>query len=292
MATVERPTNMASLPSGIVEYRLERQREATVLVFHGGHMRAGLALGEEIFSELGYTLLVPSRPGYGATPLSTGTTPQGFADVSQELCEHLAIERLSAVAGISGGGPTAVNMAGRHPDLVDALILESAVGFLRWPDRHVYLGGRVLFNSWTQRITWGGVRTLLRLVPQEGLRLLLGSLSLDSGGQVLAALSEEDRATLRALFSRMSSGRGFSNDLRITTQVQPDAQEVTSHVTQPTLVIGSRLDGQVPFAHAESLAASLPGAELVTSDAETHLLWFGSDYPVISDRITEFLGEA
>jgi hypothetical protein len=41
-----------------------------VVIFHGGHVRAGLALGEEVFAEAGYTLLVPSRPGYGRTPLS------------------------------------------------------------------------------------------------------------------------------------------------------------------------------------------------------------------------------
>jgi hypothetical protein len=41
-----------------------------VVIFHGGHVQAGLALGEEVVAEAGYTPLVPSRPGYGRTPLS------------------------------------------------------------------------------------------------------------------------------------------------------------------------------------------------------------------------------
>ncbi|MQB01815.1 MAG: alpha/beta hydrolase, partial [Actinobacteria bacterium] len=53
------------MAAGAVEYRLEQRGEATALIFHGGHMRAGLALGEEVFQTAGCTMLVPSRPGYG-----------------------------------------------------------------------------------------------------------------------------------------------------------------------------------------------------------------------------------
>jgi hypothetical protein len=41
---MERETAVARLDAGVVEYRLDRRGEATVLVFHGGHMRAGLPL--------------------------------------------------------------------------------------------------------------------------------------------------------------------------------------------------------------------------------------------------------
>ncbi|MFI9561569.1 hypothetical protein [Nonomuraea endophytica] len=67
MTMTERPTAVARLTAGPVEYRLERRGEAAVVILHGGHMRAGLALGEEVFGAAGYTVLVPSRPGYGQT---------------------------------------------------------------------------------------------------------------------------------------------------------------------------------------------------------------------------------
>lgn len=60
-----RPTTIACLLAGQVEYRLDRRGDAVVVGFHGGHMRAGLALGEEVFAAAGCTALVPSRPGYG-----------------------------------------------------------------------------------------------------------------------------------------------------------------------------------------------------------------------------------
>jgi len=279
---VERPTTVARLDPGPVEYRLERRGDTTVVVFHGGHVRAGLASGEEVFAGAGCTVLALSPPGYGRTPVSTGGSVGGFADATRVLCEHLGVGEVAAVVGISGGGPTAVTMAARHPDLVGRLILQSAVGWLPWPDRRTRLGAHVMFAAATEQATWGAVRTLMRLAPGTGLRMLLGGLSTLPGRDVAAGLGAGDRATLLALFSRMRSGRGFLNDLRGT----PDA---SAEVGQPTLVIATRKDGGVPFAHAQSLAAAIRHAELVESLADSHFIWFGPDWPTIAERIRVFL---
>jgi len=281
---VERPTTVARLDAGPVEYRLEQRDDATVVVLHGGHVRAGLAVGEEVFAESGYTVLAPSRPGYGRTPLQTGVSAGGFADVTRALCEHLGIAKVAAVVGTSGGGPTAVALAARHPDLVERLILQSAVGLLPWPDRRTRLAAQVGFAAATEQVTWGAVHALLRLAPEVGLRWLLGGLSTLPVRDVLAALRVEDRAWLVALFARMRSGRGFLNDLRAS----PDAT-AAAEVGQPTLVIATRNDGAVPFAHAQSLVAAIRHAELVESQAESHVIWLGSDWPAIAETIRAFL---
>src|SRR5258705_13177711 len=100
-------TAVACVAAGQVEYLLDRCGEAVVVIFHGGHVRAGLALGEEVFAAAGCTLLAPSRPGYGRTPLSTGSSVEGYTDVVRALCADLGITRVTAVVGVSGGGPTA-----------------------------------------------------------------------------------------------------------------------------------------------------------------------------------------
>ncbi|WP_081916198.1 alpha/beta fold hydrolase [Saccharothrix sp. NRRL B-16314] len=127
MTGVARSTTTVELDRGVVEYRFDRRDAATVVVLHGGHMNAGLALGEDVFADAGYSVLVPSRPGYGRTPLSTGHTTAEFADVIPSLCDHLGITRVAAVVGISAGGPTAITTAARHPDLVERLVLQSAL---------------------------------------------------------------------------------------------------------------------------------------------------------------------
>jgi pimeloyl-ACP methyl ester carboxylesterase len=283
MAELVRATAVADLPAGQVEYRLDRRGDAVVLVFHGGHTRASLALGEDVFAVAGYTLLVPSRPGYGRTPLSTGTSVQGYPDVVRELCAHLGIARVAAVVGISGGGPTAATMAARHADLVGRLILISAVGWLPFPDRRTRLGAHLGFTAMTERVTWAAIRALARVAPDAFLRLMFARLSTRPAGEVVAALRAEDRAMLLALFAQMRSGRGFLNDLRPT----PD---ITAAIDQPTLVIATRTDGGVPFGHAQSLAGSIRHAELVESRAHTHFVWLGPDRPAIAERIRGFLG--
>ena len=190
---------------------------------------AGLAVGEEVFAAAGCTLLAPSRPGYGRTPLSTGGSVAGYTDVVRALCAALGITRVAAVVGVSGGGPTAATMAARHADLVERLLLVSAVGWLPYPDRRTRLGAHVVFAAGTEAVTWAGIHALARLAPGVCLRLMLRSLSTRPVGEVVAALRAEDRDRLLALFARMRSGRGFLNDLRPT----PD---VTARIAQPTLV--------------------------------------------------------
>ncbi|WP_405149210.1 alpha/beta hydrolase [Sphaerisporangium sp. NBC_01403] len=282
MAASEQNTITARLAAGVVEYRLDGEGQQVVLVFHGGHMRAGLTLGEEVFTTSGHRVLIPSRPGYGRTPLATGITPAAFADVTADLCHTLGIGRLAAVVGISAGGRTALAMAARHPHLVDRVILQSAVAFLPWPDRRTRLGGRLVFNASAEAATWAAVRLLMRVAPQAGLRLLLRDLSTRPVRHVMAALNEHDRAELIALFTLMRSGAGFVNDMLAVPYC-------ADQVTQPALVIASRTDRSVPFTHAESLAATIPRAELVESRADGHMIWFAPDYPAIAQRIRDFL---
>jgi pimeloyl-ACP methyl ester carboxylesterase len=282
MSDLVRPTAVARLNAGRIEYRLDRRGDVVVVVFHGGHVRAGLALGEDIFAAAGCTVLVPSRPGYGGTPLSTGTSVERYTEVVRELCAHLGIVRINAVVGISGGGPTAATMAARHADLVERLILISAVGWLPYPDRRIRLGAHLVFAATTEHITWAAVHALTRLAPDVCLRTMLRSLSTQPVDEVVAALSGEDREMLLTLFGQMRSGRGFLNDLRPT----PD---VTGQVTQPTLVIATRTDGGVPFAHAQSLTNAIQYAELVESRAHSHFVWLGPDWPAIAVRILAFL---
>ncbi|MFI7637411.1 alpha/beta fold hydrolase [Nonomuraea sp. NPDC049400] len=242
----ERATDVARLPAGPVEYRLEGDGPRTVLVFHGGHARAGLPLGEEVFTDAGFTVLAPSRSGYGRTPLT---------------------------------------MAARHPHLAERVILQSSVGFLPWPDRLTRLGGRVVFHARLEAGTWAIMRFLIRVAPSLGLRLLLRDLSVLPTRQVLEGLSAAERATLAGLFTVMRSGSGFVADMLPV----PDC---AAQVSQPALVIATRQDRSVPFAHAESLAAAMPNAALVDSRADSHMIWFGPDYPTSPRRSVISLPQA
>lgn len=280
--TGERDLILARVGAGTVEYRMHGDGPGTVLVFHGGHVRAELPLGEDVFTDAGFRVLIPSRPGYGRTPWAAGATVADFVDVIARLCRDLGVDQVAAVVGISAGGRTALTMAARHPDLVQRVILESSVGFLPWPDRRTRIGGRIVFHPRVEAVTWAFLRTAIRFAPRPALRLLTRDLSLLPVGQVLAHLSAADRATLTGLYASMRSGRGFVADML-------PVADCTARVGQPTLVIATRNDRSVPFAHAQSLAAAIPRVELVESHADSHMIWFSSDYPAIAAQIRAFL---
>ncbi len=288
MSEVERSTDVVELSTGPVEYRLERRGPHTVLMLHGGHMRASLPLGEDVFAEAGCSILAPSRPGYGRTSLKRGARPEDFADVIPELCGRLGVERSAAVVGQSAGGPTAVMLASRHPDLVERLILQSAVGFLPWPDRRTRIGGRCVFGARTEKATWVLLHALVRRAPDRALRLLLRDLTVRPVKPVVAALPGAHRTLLLGLFARMRSGAGFATDLRAMS----DGAAQVPRVSCPTLVIATPDDRAVPFAHARGLAESIPGARLIVSQAPTHFIWLGEDYPAVAAAITDLLGAA
>ena len=282
MQGVQRPTKVTELPTGPVEYRLEPGHGPVILIFHGGHMRAGLALGEDVFAEAGYAVLVPSRPGYGRTPLAAGPSPAAYADTIGTLCQTLGITTIAAVVGISGGGPTAVAMAARHPDLVERLLLISAVSALPWPDRLTRVGAHIGFAPHVEALTWAAIRLLVGQSRPWPLRLLPPSFSLLPARRFVGAVTAGEQDVLRTLCKTMRSGSGFVNDLRRS----PD---LTSAVGQPTLIIASRNDRGVPFTHAESLRTGIHRATLVESRAAGHFVWFSSDWPTVAERIRKFL---
>lgn len=281
------PTRLAATPTGPVEYRLTGAGSRTVLVLHGGHLSAAVPLGERDLLDLGLRVLAVSRPGYGRTPVTTARTRTGFGDIVAQLCRYLEIDRLAAVVGMSHGGPSAVALAGCHPELVERLILESAISSPPWPGRATRVGAHVAFNSWTAPLTWRLTGALARRAPGVFLRTMLRALSTGSGSRVLADLSLGDRVEVLDLFRSMQASHGFLHDIR-----EPVDPSLEARVRCPTLIIASHGDGQVPPRHAEHLRRHIHGATLIWSRAPSHLIWFGSSARERTEQVTRFLAEA
>ena len=74
----------------------------------------------------GLGVIAPSRPGFGRTPLSSGKTSEEAADLMAALLDELNLEKV-IVYGISGGGPTTLNFALRHPNRCAGCMTEVAV---------------------------------------------------------------------------------------------------------------------------------------------------------------------
>ncbi|HET7076745.1 MAG TPA: alpha/beta hydrolase [Chloroflexia bacterium] len=272
---------IAQTKNGLIEYRVVGQGPA-VLLLNGGHTNCNSPFGhEQFFLDQGCRLVIPSRPGYGKTPSATGKTAEAFADALVDLLNHLRLER-AIVVGISAAGPTALQLAGRHPERVSKLILQNAVTGGRFPTLGTRLGAYLLFNPWVEGWIWAAFRAFARFAPLSALKSMMGSLSSLDPAQVVATMSREQQQAALAFLLASRSGSGFLHDLQHHCG---DLQRISA----PTLIIESKYDGSVDASHATYAADHIANAELFVSPAESHLLWFSSYNAAIEEKMRAFL---
>lgn len=280
----DRPTRLDALTG--VEYRDEPAaggERGTVVVLHGGHLRAGTPVGEEGLTAAGLRVIAPSRPGYGRTPPSVGPGPEEFAVVLAGLLDRIASGPLS-VLGISAGGPAAVALAQTLSGRVERLVLVSARSPLPFPSGSTRALARVVFRPGVERVIWALTRGLLRLAPRPALTVLAGSLSSAPAREVIAQLDRRERAELTAIFRSMRSGAGFFLD--VEHQIGSDLGRA---VTCPSLIVASRRDGQVGWQHAVAFRDRIPTGTLWESPSASHLVWFGPGARTTQERVIAFV---
>lgn len=244
-----------------------------VIVLHGmpGSWRQALPLGEDLSDR--YRVLLPSRPGYGATPLATGTSAADQADAYAALLDAEGIDR-AAIIGISGGGPSAAAFAARHADRCTALVLVCALA------PHLLPVPRAM--RFYVRIP---LPRLLFPLQMRGLRkrLAAGDAAVDAEigkgltDPELQSLAEDplmrDRLVgfARSQVDAPSPFRGFVNDAHavldaVDRNIPPDLRGVTA----PTTVFAGSHDTVVPSPAHEFWSTVIPHAQLHLIDGGGH----------------------
>jgi pimeloyl-ACP methyl ester carboxylesterase len=299
LAHLRRGSEMVETPHGPVEFA----RVGTgpvILQLHGGATGYDqtLALRWDA-QEAGVTVLTPSRPGYLRTPLSTGATPEEAADAMSGLLDILGIEKV-AVMGTSGGAPTALQFALRHRDRVWALVLQSAVS-RRYvePRRSTHsLLGRVVFSRSGQGLVdfagWA-FHVIARYWPSLLVRMFFNASEdpqLDKAKQRRAYVRRHPaqlaffHALVASRLSLSARRAGLWNDLHQYADLPVYPLE---QITCPTLVLHGRADGNVPFAHAEFIARTVPNADLLALEDCGHLIWVGPGAESAREKVLFFL---
>ena len=236
-----------------------------VLLVHGspGSWRQLAPLAADLEAE--HTVVLPSRPGYGRTPLATGRTPGQQADAYAALLDALALDR-AVVVGVSGGAPSAAAFAARHPGRTAALVLCCPLATDRF-----------------------GVPRILRLVLAPGVGEVLTALDrarrrrrLDDPAALDALVRRElspaeqecmDESTKEAVVGFLRSHLdapaglpGFRNDL---AQVRARTG-IPAEVAAPTLILHGDADTVVPLDHARAYAEAVPTAVFETVAGAGH----------------------
>lgn len=238
-----------------------------VLCIHGipGSWRQAMPIAEDLAP--GFEVLLPSRPGYGATPLHVGRTYNDQADAYAALLDALGIER-AAIVGVSGGGPSAVGFAARHAQRTDALVLVCALvpHLMKRPLRMHVLRPPVLAETFAPAVRALARRRIRRVRSVD--RYMKRTLTADELQRAAAGEMRDD--LVRHMLSHQEAPAGIPGLRNDTLQLQR-ATPFDAKVTCPTLVLHSNCDTVVPLAHAQFHVSAIPGAELRVFEDAGHL---------------------
>jgi pimeloyl-ACP methyl ester carboxylesterase len=198
-------------------------------------------------------------PGHGLTraPPGYALNGAGLADFVDAFAAKLALPQF-AVAGNSLGGAVAWQLALRHPQRIDALILVDAAGFPNEkPPAEVPLAFRIL------RYPIG--RALLRNIDNRP--LIAEGLKTDVYDKSLITEAVVDRW---AEFQRAPGHRAILMDIKFENQSQA-TPELLGAIKVPTLILHGESDVLIEPASARKFAAAIPGAKLILYSQVGHL---------------------
>jgi pimeloyl-ACP methyl ester carboxylesterase len=198
-------------------------------------------------------------PGHGLTraPQGSRLNAEGLADFVDAFAATLALPKF-AVAGNSMGGGAAWQLAVRHPQRLDALILVDAAGFANdKPPSDVPLAFKIL------RYPIG--RVVLSKIDNRP--LIENGLKTDVFDKALITPALVDRF---AEFQRAPGHRAILMSIDMGAPARPTA-ELVSTIKVPTLILWGENDPLIEPAAAKKFAAAIPGAKLITYPNTGHL---------------------
>ncbi|MBH9577231.1 alpha/beta fold hydrolase [Inhella proteolytica] len=263
-ARLQTGSQLLTTPQEAIEYRVQGQG-AAVLVVHGsgGGFDQGELLAEATLGS-GWRLVIPSRFGYLRSSLPAQASFEAQAHAYARLLDHLGLPRV-AVLAFSQGGPSALWFARLYPQRVSALVLLSA-GVARSAEaaqQQADAKGAALMRLFQHDFAYWA---LTKALPDRFLDLM----GVDAA--VRAALQPAQRRLADALLQRMNPVAPRAAGARLDNQAELPGAETLAAIRAPTLVLHARDDGLQRFHNAESAARHIPGARLLAFDRGGHLL--------------------
>jgi pimeloyl-ACP methyl ester carboxylesterase len=269
---------------GPIEYTLQGSGPL-VLVCHGTSSNCFASELADPLVEAGFSVLTPSRPGYGRTPLEVGRSATQAGEALVALLDSLKIQTCSVVA-ISGGGPTGIALAAGYPQRVQRLVMAAAVSRPENRPNEPSYKNQAAFYGPLHNVLWGMLGLMSRLSPRAMARQTLVIFSAHNPDDAMQSLSGEDIKKIASFYQGRSSRQGALNDGTHTV-----GADLLQLVHQPTLIIHSHEDNSVPFAHAEWSREHVPQAEICEAGITGHFFWVGPDFARICRRMVAFLQE-
>jgi pimeloyl-ACP methyl ester carboxylesterase len=285
VARLQTDSQVVQTKAGQVEYAARGEGPA-VLIVHGtlGGYDESLAIAPPLV-EAGFKVIAPSRFGYLRTPPASNMSPEAQADQFAALLDELKIADV-AVLGASGGGPSALQFALRHPERCRALVMMCTVSSRDIPDprQDSPIAGLMASAMRSDFLMWLAVNAIIKGQP------LLSNIAPEARQDEIAGNPlgrEMFRATIYSLFPVSLRQVGLDNDL---VQMWSLADLPLEQIAAPTLVLHGTADPLVPLAQAKHTASKIPDARLITVEGGDHT-FFASHYDQVWPEVVAFLNK-
>jgi len=242
---------------------VDRGRGAPVLFVHG---QPGLGSDWNPVAErlADHRLLVVDRPGYGRSGHETLSI-----EANAQLLAELVVERAAApvtVVGHSYGGGVAIVLAARRPELVSGLVLVGSIGRA---DGLNALDRLLAMHGTGEALSAAGLFTVGRVLPR--LRHVVGSQRHVVLDWLRASLPDEGYLRVSGQRGRQLR-RSFVDEQRTLMREIGEVEAALGSVRAPTIVISGAWDLVVPPSVSASIAAAIPGSELVSVARTGHFV--------------------
>jgi 2-hydroxy-6-oxonona-2,4-dienedioate hydrolase len=250
-------------PFGDIEFS-EGGEGPHVLVIHGGG--GGFDQGELLVEAvLGseFHWICPSRFGYLGSSLPAGATWEDQAHAFAYLLDHLGIETVAVVA-LSQGGPSALLLAGLHPDRVSSVTCLSCgvVASTSEDQAEANKKGDLLKTVFAHDYTYWPVSKYIK-------RPLMGVLGASEA--VVADLDREELALIERIIDYMNPAAPRSAGVVLDNTAALPGERIGA-ITAPTLIVHAEDDLLQLYHNAEFAAATIPGARLMSFEAGGHVV--------------------
>jgi 2-hydroxy-6-oxonona-2,4-dienedioate hydrolase len=243
-----------------------------LLMIHGtgGGFDQGLHFAQRL-AAAGWRVIAPSRFGYLRTPFPADASSEAQADAFVELLDALHIERLPVLGG-SAGALSALQFALRHPTRCTALVpivpATYVPGRAATPAPAPWAVQAIESLLSSDFMFWSGIT----LAPEVAVKALLAT-----DAAVVAQASAEEQARVRKILWQILPvslrATGLINDAKLASRPAP--VDLT-RIRAPTLAISCEDDRFGTFIAARHIAATVPGARLLTYPRGGHV-WVGHD---------------
>lgn len=261
MSTANLGYDPASIPRDVIPAAGTAARRRFVWGHGWGQNRAAMAALAQTFVAFGSHTLV-DFPGFGAAAPPPGTWGTAdYADVMAAFIETLPPADETVWVGHSFGCRVGLQLAARHPDVVDRMCLIAAAGLPR--KRSAADQARVTAKVYTYK-------TLRHLAPILGL----------------------DTDKLRARFGSADYRNAGAMRPILSRVVAEDLSGVAGQVRCPVLLVYGSDDTETPPEIGRRLEALIPDARLAVLDGLDHYSVLGDGRHQVARRLRDFLGDA